>query len=71
MSESPLHDDLGSLDPASILRRLPESEHESFLAEYRAATTSLRGYSEALAEAVNAKQPGVGIDEITALRAAR
>jgi len=37
MSELPLDDESGSRDPASILRRLPESERESFLAEYRAA----------------------------------
>jgi len=96
MSELPLDDQLGTRDPASILRRLPESERESFLAEYRAAldaahevwryrqlqealsrwnlvaiAISQPGYAEALAEARNATQPGVGIDEIAARRAAR
>jgi hypothetical protein len=37
MSELPVNDESGARDPASILRRLPESERESFLAEYRAA----------------------------------
>jgi Family of unknown function (DUF6247) len=95
MSELPLDDELGIRDPASILRRLPEPERESFLAEYRTAldaahevwryrqlqevlsrwnlvaiATSQPGYAEALLEARNATQPGVGIDEITARRAA-
>ena len=37
MSELPLDDESGTRNPASILRRLPEPERESFLAEYRAA----------------------------------
>lgn len=36
-----------------------------------AVTTSRSGYAEALAEARDATQPGMGIDEITAKRAAR
>jgi alkylhydroperoxidase/carboxymuconolactone decarboxylase family protein YurZ len=37
MSEMPLRDGPGTLDPGDILRRLPEAEHDSFLAEYHAA----------------------------------
>lgn len=37
MSEMPLRDSPGNPDPAGILRRLPEAEHELFLAEYREA----------------------------------
>jgi hypothetical protein len=37
MSELPLEDESGTRDPAGILRRLPEPERVSFLAEYRAA----------------------------------
>lgn len=96
MSELPLDDEPGSRDPASILRRLPESEREPFLAEYHAAldaahevwryrqlkevlrrwnlvavTTSQPGYTEALAEARSATEPGLSIDEVSARRAAR
>lgn len=37
MSEMPLRAGSGTPDPEDILRRLPEAEHESFLAEYHAA----------------------------------
>lgn len=37
VSEMPLRHGPGALDPGDILRRLPEAEHGSFLAEYHAA----------------------------------